>query len=197
VSGGNTGLSSREISGDWASEATLSLVNGRRNAAERRPGTRVDICMLPRRRSDHIEILTDGGLGHSMAQTRRRRCEHRVRPTSGGADLGTARLESKRATDNCSLATAWANWTGGHVLAAWSNFSTRRAEVFRSRESSALNFRYDGLAGDFREATFGAPGNRPADWVISPETLFDADDTRRRFPFYTAALRAGMDAMSS
>lgn len=124
----NTGLGTSANLRGLGSDATLTLVNGRRVAGSGGQGDFTDLSTIPLAAIERIEILTDGasalygsdavgGVVNIILRKRMRGAETRLRlgtTTQGGAD--EAQFGQVLGRD----------WTGGHILLAYEYYRRER-----------------------------------------------------------------------
>jgi len=190
VSGGNTGLTSEIDLRGLGSEATLTLVNGRRIASGAGDQARaVDISMLPLAAVDHIEILTDGASALYGSDAIGGVVNIVLRRDFEGAQTSVQRGWNQAGADNwLASQLIGTNWTGGHLLAA---VQYQQQDALKSSEVGihSTDFRSMG-GGDFREAPFGAPGTALPIGYFAGEP-FSTLTTPAGDPVYAAALPPG------
>jgi outer membrane receptor protein involved in Fe transport len=158
LSGGNTGLTSQIDIRGLGSQATLTLINGRRvSSGAGDQGRAVDISMIPVSAIQRIDILTDGasalygsdGIGGVVNIVLRRNFE--------GAQTTVHRGWNSAAADSfLASQLVGTTWSGGRAMAA---VQYQSVEALKAREVgiTSTDFRSRG-GGDFRESPFGAPG---------------------------------------
>jgi outer membrane receptor protein involved in Fe transport len=190
LSGGNTGLTSEIDIRGLGSEATLTLVNGRRvSSGAGDQGRAVDISMIPIAAIQRIDILTDGAsalygsdaIGGVVNIVLRRNFE--------GAQTTVHRGWNKASADSfLASQLVGAAWSGGHLMGA---IQYQRLDALKARRVgiTSTDFRARG-GGDFRESSFGAPGTVLPSGVFEGQP-FTALTGPGGAPVFSAALPPG------
>jgi outer membrane receptor protein involved in Fe transport len=190
LSGGNTGLTSEIDIRGLGSEATLTLVNGRRvSSGAGDQGRAVDISMIPVSAIQRIDILTDGAsalygsdaIGGVVNIVLRRNYE--------GAQTTVYRGWNKASADTfLASQLVGAAWSGGRVMGA---VQYQQTDALKARKVGITTTDFTARGGgDFRESSFGAPGTVLPSGIFAGQpfaTLTGPGGT----PVFSAALPPG------
>jgi iron complex outermembrane recepter protein len=178
VTGGNVGMTTQVDLRGLGSEASLTLVNGRRiSSAAGDDGRAVDISMIPLAAVERIDILTDGasalygsdaigGVVNIVLSKDFNGAETTLHygDGSGGDELGVTQM----------LGTSWGS---GRILAT-AQYTKNESLTFRDIGIRSLDFRGRG-GGDHRVDFFASPG------TVLPAGFYDGQ------PFTTLTDAAG------
>jgi iron complex outermembrane receptor protein len=158
LSGGNTGLTSQIDLRGLGSQATLTLINGRRvSSGAGDQGRAVDISMIPVSAIQRIDILTDGASALYGSDAIGGVVNIVLRRDFEGAQTTVHRGWNGAGADNfLASQLVGANWSGGRAMAAVQYQSVEALEA-RKVGITTTDFTSRG-GGDFRESPFGAPG---------------------------------------
>ena len=146
------------------SDATLVLVNGRRQALSGTEGNFVDISSIPTSAVERIEVLSDGASAIYGSDAIGGVVNIVMRDRYDGAET-RARIGSADGAEEWSVSQVFGkSWTTGHALIGYQyNERDELARADRDYTSSADQRRYGG--DDFR-STFSNPGN-----ILDPSTF--------------------------
>lgn len=158
VTGGNLGASNQIDIRGLGSEATLTLVNGRRLAgAAGDQGRAVDISSIPLAAVERIDILTDGASALYGSDAIGGVVNLVLRDNYEGAELSAQYGVNSTNADTLFVSGVFGTeWSSGRLIAA-AQYDRHEALRFEELGITSLDFTDRG-GGDFRIATFGNPG---------------------------------------
>lgn len=190
VTGGNIGASNQIDIRGLGSEATLTLVNGRRLAgAAGDQGRAVDISAIPLAAVERIDILTDGASALYGSDAIGGVVNLVLRDDYEGAEIAAQYGHNSNDADTFFVSGVFGTqWESGRLVAA-AQYDRREALRFEELGITSLDFTDRG-GGDFRIATFGNPG------TVLPLGFFQGMPFATitgsgGSPVFTAALPAG------
>ena len=158
VTGGNVGFSNQIDLRGLGSEATLTLVNGRRVAgAAGDQGRAVDISMIPLAAVERVDILTDGASALYGSDAIGGVVNLVLRDDYDGAEVSAQYGYNEAGADSFLLGGVFgARWSTGRLVVA-GQYDGREALRYDAIGITTLDFTDRG-GGDFRISTFGNPG---------------------------------------
>ena len=158
ITGGNVGFSNQIDLRGLGSEATLTLVNGRRVAgAAGDQGRAVDISMIPLAAVERVDILTDGASALYGSDAIGGVVNLVLRDDYDGAEVSAQYGYNEAGADSFQVGGVFsARWNGGRLVVA-GQYDGREALRFDQIGITSTDFTDMG-GGDFRIATFGNPG---------------------------------------
>ncbi|HEY0938472.1 MAG TPA: TonB-dependent receptor [Steroidobacter sp.] len=177
---GNLGATTQIDLRGLGSEATLSLVNGRRiGAAAGDVGRAVDISMIPISAVERIDVLTDGASALYGSDAIGGVVNFILRKDFAGAETKVQYGDNSTGSDDLLASQLWGtNWGTGQILAA-AQYVENKSLATRAIGIDTLDFRSRG-GSDQRVEFLGTPG------TVAPLGIFQG------LPFTTLTGPAGM-----